>query len=491
MNQKHYVACDLGAESGRVILGTLADNQLQLEEVHRFPTGAMKLNGTLRWDLLNIFENLKNGLRAVAGRNLPIAGISVDSWGVDYVLLNKEQSMLSVPYHYRDSRNNAPFAQTTQTLGRETIFEETGIQFLPFNTLYQLVAENETNPELITKADRFLNIADYFHHLFCESECVEVSMASTTQAYNPKTRKWSDKLIEACHLPRDIFPPIVESGTNLGPLTESLQQETGLAAIPVIATCSHDTGAAVAAVPTNGDNWAYLSSGTWSLMGVELSEPLTGDQVREANFTNEIGLGNSVRFLKNIIGLWLLQECRREWLLDGEDYDYATLNQLADESESFRSLIRPDDARFVSPDSMIQSIADYCVASGQPKPETPGQFVRCIFESLALLYGQTLETLERLTGRTIERLHVVGGGSQSKMLNQFAADASGRQVIAGPVEATAIGNLLIQAIATGDIKNHDEMREIVKNSMPTQTYESQNAPQWRSAIERFNQLEAN
>ena len=226
-------------------------------------------------------------------------------------------------------------------------------------------------------------------------------------------------------------------------------------------------------------------------MGVELAEPLTGDQVLEANFTNEIGLGNSVRFLKNIIGLWLLQECRRQWQLDGEDYDYATLNRLADESEPFRSLIRPDDARFVSPDSMIQSIVDYCVASDQPKPETPGQFVRCIFESLALLYGQTLETLERLTGRTIERLHVVGGGSQSKMLNQFAADASGRQVIAGPVEATAIGNLLIQAIATGDIKNHDEMREIVKNSTPTQTYEPQNTPQWRSAIERFNQLEAN
>lgn len=489
MTSKHYVACDLGAESGRVILGTLAGGKIQLEEVHRFANNPVRIQGSLRWNVLGIFEELKRGLREVAAKNLPVAGLSVDSWGVDYVLFNQRQPMLSVPYHYRDSRTECTFAKALEEVGRKQIFAETGIQFMSLNMLYQLIAEVEENPELVGIADQFLNISDYFHYLFCGAVRAEESLASTTQIYNPSTRKWSAELIRQFEFPETLFPQIVPSGTRLGRLKPELCAETGLAEIEVIASCSHDTGAAVAAVPAEGDNWAYLSSGTWSLIGVELTAPLINDAAREHNFTNEAGFDGTTRFLKNIVGLWLLQESRRAWARQGLQLDYAEINRLAEEAEPFRSVVNPNDARFLKPQDMPEEIAASCRESGQPEPETPGQFARCILESLALLYGQSLDVLEQLTDRQISTLHIVGGGSQSELLNQFAANATGRTVLAGPVEATAIGNLLIQAIALGDLESLEELRRVVRASFAIKKYEPQQSAEWEQAKQRFAKLE--
>ena len=489
MTEKHYIACDLGAESGRVILGTFTDGALALEEIHRFPNSATRIQGSLRWNVLRIFEELKRGLRVVAAREIPIVGLSTDSWGVDYVLFKDRQPMLTPPYQYRDARTDRTYSAALEKAGRDKIFAETGIQFTPINTLYQLIAEVEDNAELVEIADSFLTIADYYNYLFSGVACAEVSLASTTQLYNPTNAGWSAELMRQFGIPEKLFPQVVPSGTRLGPLTQELCNETGLTNVEVIATCSHDTGAAVAAVPAKGDGWAYLSSGTWSLIGVELPAPLLGDDVREHNFTNEIGFGGSTRFLKNIIGLWLLQESRREWACRGQNLDYAEINRLAEQAEPFRSLINPNAARFLKPDNMPAKIAAYCRETDQPEPATPGQVARCILESLALLYRHVLDDIEQLTGREIARLHIVGGGSQSALLNQFTANATGRSVLTGPVEATAIGNLLIQAIAMGDLDSLVSLRRVVRQSFTIATWEPDRSTAWEHAHQRFATLE--
>lgn len=486
MSIHYYVACDLGAESGRVVLGTLQDGRLTLEEIHRFATGAFPINGSLRWNLPQIFAELKTGLKKVAQRGLPIQSLSFDSWGVDYVLIRHGEPMLSLPFHYRDARTDESYNRVLESVGRKLIFDETGIQFMPLNTLYQFAAHQKAQPELFRLADKFLHIADYFAWLFCGRVAIEESMASTSQIYNPRTHSWSDALIEKLDFPLHIFPEVVPSGSSLGTLRPEIAREIGLSEeVRVLATCSHDTGAAVAAVPAEGDRWAFLSSGTWSLLGVEIAQPIINDNVLKANFTNEIGFGGRVRFLKNIVGLWVVQECRRAWASEGIEYSYDELHDLARESQPFRSLIRPDDARFVKPDEMPRKIQDFCRETQQPIPETPGQIVRCALESLALLYRETLETLQMLTGRTIETLHLVGGGSQNTLLNQFAANATGIQVLAGPIEATAIGNILLQALTLGHINSPEELRQTVCTSSELQTFEPQNAGEWTTARQRF------
>ncbi|WP_404309326.1 rhamnulokinase [Neorhodopirellula lusitana] len=491
MSEKYYVACDLGAESGRVILGNVTDGKLVLEELHRFPNSAARIQGSLRWNVLGIFEELKKGLRKVADRNVLVSSLSVDSWGVDYVLFNQNQPMLSLPYQYRDSRTEGTYEPAIKKAGREKIFNETGIQFMSINTLYHMIADVQENSDVLEVADQFLTIADYLNYLFSGVASNEVSLASTTQMYNPTTGNWSDELIREFSLPAKLFPPIVPSGTRLGPLTDELRSETGLQNVDVVATCSHDTGAAVAAVPAEaGDDWAYLSSGTWSLIGVELPQPLINEKARTENFTNEAGFGGTTRFLKNIVGLWLLQESRRSWIRQGQEYGYGELNQLADEAEPFRSLVDPNNAAFMSPSDMPTAIVEFCQKTGQPAPETPGQFTRCILESLSLLYGQTLDTLEGLTDRKITKLHIVGGGSQSTLLNQFAANATGRTVMAGPVEATAVGNVLIQAVALGDLDSLSSIRELVRKSFPIETYHPDSSAQWQEARQRFQQFES-
>lgn len=488
MSTHHYIACDLGAESGRVMLGTLNGQRLALEEIHRFTNGAIAVCGSLRWDALRIFDELKTGMRKAAARGVSIASISTDSWGVDYVLLKGNEPMLTAPYQYRDARTDHMLDAVSKKVPLDTVFNETGIQFMTINTLYQLYADLVQRPDILRMADTFLNMGDYFNYLFSGVARAEESLASTTQIYNPTTKTWSATLIEKLGLPPALFPRVCPSGSVLGPLLPSLAEETGLRDVKVVASCSHDTGAAVAATPAEGDNWAYLSSGTWSLLGIEASKPVINAKSRQYNFTNEMGFGSSIRFLKNIVGLWILQESRRAWSKLGTEYTYDQLVEIASEAPPLKCLINPAAARFLKPDHMPQKIADYCRETGQPVPQSHGQVVRCILESLALLYGKTLREIADASGQSINRLHILGGGSRNKLLNQWAANATGLTVVTGPVEATSAGNILVQAIALGHIKSLADLRAIVRASFPVDTYTPQDADTWRAIQQRFNAL---
>jgi len=481
----HYLACDLGAESGRLMLGTLDGGRIALEELHRFPNVPVKVNGALHWNMDALFAELVAGLRKAAARNLPINSLSTDSWGVDYILYDEHGKMMSPVWHYRDARTARGVENVKTRVDWPTIYAETGIQFMALNTIYQLAAEP---PERLTQAKQLLMIGDAFNYFCCGVARNEESNASTTQLYNPRTKSWSKELLGALGLREEIFAPVVPSGTKLGRLKQELAAELGLPQIEVIASCSHDTGAAVAAVPASGENWAYLSSGTWSLMGVECPHPIITDLGRDLNFTNEIGFGGSIRLLKNIIGLWLIQECRRDWAKNGKDYDYATLEELSAQATPFVSLINPADPRFVSPDDMPAKMAAFCRESGEPVPESPGAFVRCALESLALFYRVTLRQLERLIGRKVERLHVVGGGSKNRLLNQFTANALQIPVIAGPSECTALGNVLVQAIAQGHLPSLASARNVVRDSFEATTVKPRDAAEWDKAFMRFEKL---
>ncbi len=494
----HYLAIDLGAESGRVMLGTLENGRLALEELHRFANTPVTVSGALTWNIPLLFEGIKAGLRQAAARHLPIAGISTDSWGVDYMLFDGTGALMSPTFHYRDARTARGVDNALARIGWKPIFEETGIQFMPLNTMFQLAAET---PERLARAAQMLPIADAFNFMLCGVARVDESSASTTQLYNPRTRRWSEKLLRALELPGRLFPPIVPCATKLGPLLPEVMRDTGLAAVEVIASCSHDTAAAVAAVPADSipqnpdpgrqsPSWAYLSSGTWSLMGVELPSPVITDACRELNFTNEIGHGSTVRLLKNIIGLWLVQECRREWAEAGREFDYPALTELAAAAPPFVSLINPADSRFVAPDGMLRKIADFCRETGQPEPATPGATIRCALESLALLYGRTLRQIEQLLGTKFERLHIVGGGSRNALLNQFAASALQIPVLAGPVEATALGNVAVQALALGHLPSLAAAREIIRASSETVPFHPEAAVEWDRQAARFERIMA-
>ncbi len=487
MSTYHYVACDLGAESGRVMLGTLANGKLTLEEVHRFPNGPITINGTLRWDVLRLFDEMKAGLRKVAARGLPVASLSTDSWGVDYVWLRDGEPQLTAAFHYRDpQRSTGAYERVFAVASQDEIFAETGIQFMPINTLYQLHWDMVNRPWLLKCADRFLPIADYYNYLFSGVSKCEASLASTTQLYNPKRKKWSKSLAKKIGLKTKLLPEICPSGAVLGPLLPEFE----LPGAQVVATCSHDTGAAVAAVPADGKGWAYISSGTWSLLGIETKKPVINDKSRQYNFTNEVGYGHSIRLLKNIIGLWIVQECRRAWAKQGQEYNYDQITQMAADTPPLKSLIHPNDTRFLAPDNMPHKIADYCRETNQAVPATPGEFIRCTLESLALLYRHVLDQMEDVAGQKLTTLHIVGGGTKNRLLNQFSANATGRTVIAGPVEATAAGNVLIQALALGHIVTLRELRTIVRQSFPVETYQPQDALTWQQAYDRFQKLPA-
>ena len=481
----HYLACDLGADSGRLMLGTLADGKIVLEELHRFPNGPVKTSGALHWNIDALIAELKNGLKKAAAKNLPIASISTDSWGVDYVLYDERGLIMQPVWCYRDSRTASGVENAKAKVDWPAIYSETGIQFMAINTIYQLAAET---PDRLSRAKQLLLIGDAVNY-FCSGVARnEVSNASTTQLYNPQTKTWSKKLLTALKLREEMFAPICPSGTRLGHLKKNLATETGLSQIEVIASCSHDTGAAVAAVPASGENWAYLSSGTWSLMGVEWPKPVINDQARSLGFTNEIGFGDSVRLLKNIVGLWIVQECRRHWTKEGKKYDFAALEKMAAAAPPFVSLINADDPRFLSPDDMPKRIAEFCEETGQPVPANHGAYMRCIYESLALFYRVVLMRIERLTGKKIERLHIVGGGSKDTMLNQCAANALKIPVLAGPTECTATGNILIQAIALGHLPSLAAAREVVRASFELKTFTPLDSAQWDAAAARFEKL---
>jgi len=473
------------------MLGTLVEGKLQMEEVHRFITGAITIGGTLRWDVLHLFEEIKAGLRKIAARRIVPAGISTDSWGVDYAYFSAHEPLLTVPFHYRDTRTEGALEAAFARVPAGVIFEETGIQFMAINTLYQLLDDQARRADVMRLADHFLCIGDYINYLLSGQVAAEESLASTTQLYDPHRRTWSKKLIEQFGLPEKIFPPLVPSGTSLGPMIPSLALELKWTDTRVIATCSHDTGAAVAAVPAEGEDWAYLSSGTWSLLGLESPEPIITKESRSFNFTNEVGLGRTTRLLKNIVGLWIVQECRRAWLKEGRDYAYDDLVRLASEAEPLQSMINPTASRFYKPEQMPQKVADYCAETGQKIPATPGDIIRCIYESLALLYRGTLQQMQEISGKKISRLHIVGGGSKSDLLNQLAANATQIPVLAGPVEATAIGNILVQALALGHLKSGVELRRVVRNSFPCKLYQPQQQPKWELAWRKFKELKSN
>ena len=481
----HYLACDLGADSGRLMLGTLDHGKISLEELHRFPNGPVKTSGALHWNFAGLLEQLKTGLKSAAAKNLPIASISTDSWGVDYVLYDERGLVMPPVWCYRDPRTASGVQNARAKVDWPATYAETGIQFMALNTIYQLAAEP---PERLARAKQMILLGDAVNY-FCSGVARnEVSLASTTQLYNPLTRTWSKKLLGALNLREELFAPLCASGTRLGPLKKNLCAETGLPPIEVIASCSHDTGAAVAAVPAGGGNWAYLSSGTWSLMGVEWPQPVINEQTRSLGFTNEIGYGNSVRLLKNIVGLWIVQECRRQWTKEGKKHDFAALEKLAAAAPPFVSLINPDDPRFLSPEHMPDKIAEFCQQTGQPVPADIGAYMRCIYESLALFYRVVMRRIERITGRKIERLHIVGGGSKDMTLNQCAASALNLPVLVGPAECTALGNVLVQAIALGHLPSHEAAREVVRNSFELKTVTPQDAAQWDAAAKRFEKL---
>lgn len=482
---EHMIACDLGAESGRILLGILKNHHLQLEEIHRFPSPNVFINGSLRWDILAIFSDIITGLKKCTERTTNIRSISVDSWAVDYVWLQGNEPLLSLPYHYRDERTKDCFARVFGNITACDIFAETGIQFMPINTLYQLHDDVLNRPKLLEAADGFLLIADYVHWLLSGKRCIEESLASTTQLYNPQTHQWSERVAQAIHFPMHLFPEVIPSGSIIGPLCEELAESLDLEGTQVIASCSHDTAAAVAAVPAEGDNWAYLSSGTWSLLGVELTSPCINEDVVQYNFTNEIGFGGTIRFLKNVVGLWIVQELRRSWTIKGKEYDYTELTSLAAAAAPHQRWINPSDPRFAKPGSMPRKITQFCEETGQSAPESPGEFIRCVLESLAFAYRQTLGNIEHLTGKSIQQLHIVGGGSNNALLNQMTASATGRTVFAGPSEATAIGNILIQGIANGLIKDLAELRQIVRSSFPIQTFVPKHAEGWTQCYHQF------
>ncbi|MFL2942382.1 MAG: rhamnulokinase family protein [Limisphaerales bacterium] len=481
----HYLACDLGAESGRLMLGSLKDGRLSLEELHRFPNVPIEDTVGRHWNVEALFTELQTGLALAGQRGLSISSISVDAWGLDYFLLDENGAVMEPTFCYRDSRNQRGIDRTLDTLPWETLYEETGIQFMQINSLFQMAAES---PERIERMRTFLPLGDGFNYLLSGVAKAEISLASTTQLYNPRTRNWSDKLLEAFGWPRAKFPELIPSGTRLGKLKPELAAASGLGEIEVLATCSHDTGAAVAAVPADGDQWAYLSSGTWSLIGVELPEPIINDAARDLNFTNEIGHGNTVRLLRNIIGLWLVQECRREWSEDGKEYDYSTLTQLATEAIPFAALIDPSDERFFKPQSMSGAIAEFCHETDQTPPSTPGGFIRCALESLALLYHRRLNEVCELTSRKVKQLHIVGGGSRNVLLNQFTANACNIEVIAGPAEATALGNVLLQSITLGHLPNLRAARRCVRQSMDVENYKPEEIEKWAEARNRFDSI---
>jgi rhamnulokinase len=466
----NYLAIDLGAESGRVMLATLDGDHLSLEELHRFANQPVHLPSGRYWDAFRLHQEMVDGLTLAARRKLAIDGIGVDTWGVDYGLIGKDGGLVDCPRCYRDERTNGVPEKLFAVVPRAEVFARTGIQIMAINTLYQLYSMRLAGSPALESADKLLFMPDLFLYWLTGEARNEVSIASTSQFYDPRSRRFDTALLDQLGIPARILPELIEPGQRLGTLLPRLAESTGLGSVPVYATTSHDTASAVAAVPAEGDDWCYVSSGTWSLMGVELPHPVIDEKSAALNYTNEAGFGGTTRLLKNIAGLWILQECRRDWAAKGESHTYAELAQLAEEAGPAPSLIDPDD--FLQPGDMPRRIVDWCHTHSLTPPGTKGQICRVILESLAARYRQVLDGLEELIGRKIRTIHIVGGGSRNTLLNRLVAAATGRTVVAGPVEATAAGNVLVQAIGAGEVKDLVAARAIVRKSFEIEVFES-------------------
>jgi rhamnulokinase len=494
MATSNYLAIDLGAESGRGLLGRFDGERLALEELHRFPNGPVRMLDTLYWDLPRLWDEVKVALRKAAGHDGRLDGVGVDTWGVDFALVGRGDTLLGNPVHYRDARTTGIIEAACERVPRERLYEITGLQFLPFNTVYQLLALRRARSPLLEVAETLLMMPDVFAWLLTGRRAVERTDASTTQLLDPRAGTWSDELCLELDLPRHILPDLIEPGSELGPLRAAVAEEVEITSLSVLATAGHDTASAVAAVPARSTggagppDWCYISSGTWSLLGVETRRPVINATTLQHNFTNESGVAGTTRLLKNIMGLWLIQECRRTWARAGRDLSYDELTDRAQSARPFSALVDPDDASFLHPCDMPARLAAFCTRTGQSPPRDEGAIVRCALESLALKYRWAIERLEEIVGTKIRTIYVVGGGSKNALLNQFTADASGRPVHAGPVEATAAGNVLVQALGRGRIGSLVDARGVVARSFPIVVYEPRDTAAWDEASGRFAQL---
>lgn len=476
---RHYLAVDLGASSGRTIVGTLENGKLSLKEMNRFWNGPTEIGGTLHWDFVHLFRNIKEGI-ALARKEFGdgLVSMGIDTWGVDFGLFDADGKLLGNPVNYRDRRTNGMFGKVFERVPKAEVFAQTGLQFMELNSLYQLMALALEDSVQYRNAARLLFVPDLLNYWLTGTMATERTFASTSQFYNPVAKDWACGLLEKLGIRTDLFAEFVDPGTVIG--------DAG--GLPVVAVGSHDTASAFAAVPVaEGEQCAFLSSGTWSLLGTELPEPIINDAVLAANFTNEVGVCDTIRFLKNLSGLWILQELRRNWNEQDCDYSWSAMEHMALEADAFAFFIDPSDALFLAPGDMASRIQEYCERTGQERPATHAQILRAAYEGLALLYAHTYDTLEALTGRTLDCLRIVGGGCKDKLLDQFAANATGRRVVTGPDEATATGNLIVQMLAMGDIASLAEGREIIRNSFAEETREflPQNREQWQDALEQW------
>ncbi|MDO4557460.1 MAG: rhamnulokinase family protein [Planctomycetia bacterium] len=489
--KKAYLAIDMGASSGRHVIGTFDGKKLNLEEVYRFENGAVELGGSLFWDLPGLWSHVKKGMRAAAVKmNGEVTSVGVDTWGVDFALLGRDDTLLGNPYQYRDARTDGMMDYAFSLVPREEIFRYTGLQFLQFNSLFQLLAMKKCRSPILEQAESFLMVPDIFHWLMTGVKVNEFTEATTSQMFDPTNDAWAIDLLRKLGLPTDILQTLAMPGTDLGGLRASVIRETGLKTTKVVLPATHDTGSAVAAVPAKSvsgkaPNWAYVSLGTWALMGVESPVPVVTPTVSRLNFTNEGGVGKTYRILKNICGLWLVQECRRVWNLDGRNRSWEDLNQMTRQAKPLRAFINPDARDFLGPTDMPEAIRECCRRTGQVVPETEGEVIRCALDSIAMKFRQVLEMCEQITGERIETIHIVGGGIQNRILCQAAADATGRLVVTGPIEGTGIGNVVVQAIASGEFRDLAEAREVIRDSFPGEEYAPQNVGEWNDAYARF------
>lgn len=483
-----YLAVDLGAESGRMLRGRFDGERVSLDEIHRFTNEPVQITSGLHWDVLRIIGEVKAGLRKVAREAKGLESVGVDSWAVDFALLDRDGALLSNPHHYRDGRTEGMMEKAFQRVSREKIYRTTGIQFIPINTLYQLLALRTQGSPLLDAADGLLLIPDLVNYWLTGERACEFTNATTTQLYGLDVGGWAWELMETMGLPTGIFPEIVPPATELGALLPEVADEVGLGTKPsVTAVASHDTASAVVAVPAEGADFAYISSGTWSLVGVETPQPAATPEAMRANFTNEGGFGGRTRLLKNVMGLWLLQECRRTWAREGRDYSYEELGRLAEVVPAFGPLVDPDHPSFLPPGDMPARLRRFCKATGQEPPEGPGEVARCVFESLALKYRTAVEQAREISGRPVGTVHVVGGGAQNALLCRLTADATGLPVLAGPVEATALGNVMVQAQARGRVGSLEEMRAVVRRSVEVRPHEpGGDVDRWAESAERFS-----
>ncbi len=488
MPHSQYLAFDIGAESGRAMLGTLVDGQLTIQQISRFANGMLEVNGHLHWNIYRLFEEIKTALQACAAQHTDKpASLAIDTWAVDFGLVGREGDILGLPFAYRDHRTAGMMEEMFKMVPQQRLYQLTGIQMLPFNTIFQLLAMARSRSSLLQIAQHLLFIPDLLNYLLTGEKKSEFTLATTSQLYNPLKRDWEKELLKVIGVSRALMPEVVKPATKLGSLLSTIARETGMQKTPVVACASHDTGSAVAAVPAQGQDWAYLSSGTWSLMGVEVHAPVMTAHAQQLNFTNEGGVADTFRLLKNIMGLWLVQQCRKAWLAQRE-YSYEELMKLAANAPSSKSLIDPDSPEFLNPPDMPVAIQAYCQRTGQAVPQSHAQIIRCVYESLALKYRLVLEQLKQIHSQKISRLHIVGGGANNTLLCQWTANATGLPVFAGPSEATAIGNIMVQALASGQVQSLAEIRGVVAASFPPERFEPQEQEAWNEAFVRFRKL---